>query len=151
MSKVKLAALGMTAVIGLVAGFEGLRNYAYKDAVGIPTICYGYTHQVMLGQYKPTAECERLLQYEIEAAYIGLRSCVDVKLTPGERIAYTSLVYNIGASKFCDSTIVKKLHSGDRVGACQELPKWVYAKGQRLPGLVKRRDAELKHCLSQLQ
>lgn len=150
MSKAKLAALGMTAVVGLVAGFEGLRQYAYRDAVGIPTICYGHTGDVVMGQRKSLAECGGLLEQDLMIAYNGVRSCVNVRLTPGERIAYTSFVFNVGTGAFCKSGIVRKINAGDRVGACHELPKWVYANRRPLPGLVKRRAAEKEYCLSQL-
>ena len=150
MSKAKLAALGMTAVIGLVAGFEGLRQQAYKDAVGIPTICYGHTGDVVMGQYKTAEQCREVLEWDIQAAYSGLKSCINVRLTPGERIAYTSFIFNVGAGAFCRSTIARKINSGDRIGACNDLRRWVYANRRPLPGLVKRRESERTYCLSQL-
>jgi lysozyme len=152
MSKAKLAAIGLTAAVGLVAGFEGLKQYAYRDAVGIPTICYGHTGpDVKFGSLKSREECANLLESDLMVAYDGLRYCTNVRLTDGERIAYTSFVFNVGAQKYCRSTINRKLHSGDRIGACYELRKWVYAGNQRLPGLVKRRESELSYCLRDLQ
>ena len=152
MSKAKLAALGLTAAVGLVAGFEGLRQYAYRDAVGIPTICYGHTGtDVKFGTLKSREECRNLLETDLMVAYDGLRYCTNVRLTDGERIAYTSFVYNVGAGAYCQSGIVRKLNAGDRIGACHELQKWVYAKRRVLPGLVSRRAEEMRYCLRDLQ
>ena len=38
--------------------------------------------------------------------------------------------------------MARKLKAGDIPGACNELPRWIYAKGKVLPGLVARRAAE---------
>ena len=55
--------------------------------------------------------------------------------------------FNVGAYAACNSTLVRKVNSGDRIGACNEYPRWVYAGNQILPGLVKRRAAERDLCL----
>lgn len=150
MNKARLAALGLTAAVGLIAGYEGLRQSAYLDAVGVPTICYGHTGDVVMGQRRTVEQCGDILQADILKAYDGIRQCINVRMTDGERIAYTSFAFNVGASAFCRSTIARKINSGDRVGACNELPKWVYAKRRLLPGLQTRRQSERTYCLSQL-
>lgn len=151
MSKARIAALGLTAAVGLVAGFEGLRQSAYFDAVGIPTICYGHTGDVVMGQRRTVEQCGEILQADILKAYDDIRPCINVRLTDGERIAYTSFAFNVGAGAFCRSGVARRLNAGDRIGACNELRKWVYANRRPLPGLVKRRDSERTYCLSQLQ
>lgn len=146
MSKARIAALGLGACLTFVAGFEGLRTVAYKDPVGIPTICYGSTAGVVLGQAATRAQCEALLGKELLQAHDAMQRCVKVPLSAGERSAYTSFTYNLGARNFCTSTMARKLNAGDRRGACAELSRWVNAKGIRLPGLVKRRAAERELC-----
>jgi lysozyme len=64
--------------------------------------------------------------------------------------AYTSFTYNVGVGAFEKSTLLRKLNGGDRVAACNELPRWVYARGVKLPGLVNRRREEQALCLSGL-
>lgn len=146
MSKARIAALGLGACLTLVAGFEGLRTVAYKDPVGIPTICYGSTAGVKLGQSATRAQCEALLGKELLQAHAAMVACVKVPLSPGERSAYTSFTYNVGARAFCGSTLAKKLNRGDRAGACAELSRWNKAKGIVLPGLTRRRAAERSLC-----
>jgi lysozyme len=60
--------------------------------------------------------------------------------------ASVSFAYNVGAQAFCGSTMARKLRAGDMPGACAELSRWVYAKGELLPGLVRRRAAERAMC-----
>lgn len=144
---VKLAAV----LVAAVAAFEGLRTVAYRDPVGIPTICFGETRGVRIGDRKTAAECRTLLQnrlYEFEA---GVRSCLlyPDKLPDGTYAAILSFAYNVGTNAFCQSTLKRKLDKGDIKGACAELPRWVKAKGVRLPGLVNRREAERKLCLKE--
>lgn len=143
----RLVVAGIAAAVPLVAAFEGLRQKAYLDPVGIPTACFGATHGVRLGQTYTREQCDNLLATELLEANAGVDSCVSVPLSDGQRVAFVSFVYNVGRSKFCGSTLVRKLNAGDYMGACNELPRWVYAKGIKLPGLVKRREKERAICL----
>lgn len=138
----------LAVALTAVAGFEGLRTEAYKDPVGIPTICFGYTPGVQLGDKATVEECKQLLTDEVIVHGLDVSNVVKVSLSHEEQAAYTSFAYNVGARAFGNSTLLRKLNAGDRTGACNELPRWVYAKGIKLPGLVKRRIAERDLCLS---
>ena len=48
-------AAGLIAV-GIVGGFEGLRTKAYRDVVGVPTICFGETRGVKMGDTATDAQ-----------------------------------------------------------------------------------------------
>ena len=48
-------------VVATVGDFEGLRTSAYPDVIGIPTICYGETRGVRLGDRRTVAECKAML------------------------------------------------------------------------------------------
>lgn len=143
----KLAAAGSLAIAtSLVSYFEGRSLVAYLDPVGIPTICDGSTKGVKLGQTKTAAECDALLVGELGQACAAVDRAVRVPLPPPRRAALCSFVYNAGATNFTTSTLLRKLNSGDTRGACAELDRWVYAKGQKLAGLVNRRAAERELC-----
>lgn len=146
MSKARIAALGLGTCLVLVGSFEGLRTVAYKDPVGIPTICYGSTAGVKMGQTATRAQCEELLGEELLEAHDAMAACVKVPLSPNERSAYTSFTYNVGGLAFCRSTLVRKLNAGDHRGACAELSRWNKARGIVLPGLTRRRAAERQLC-----
>lgn len=131
-----------------VSGAEGLRTVAYRDPVGIPTICFGETKGVKLGDKTSADQCEGLLIKRLGEFEAGVSGCVKVALPDTRRAALVSFAYNVGVPTFCGSTLVRKLNAGDVVGACDQLRRWVYAGSIKLPGLVKRREEERKLCLA---
>lgn len=144
---IKYAAAGSLAMAtALVSHFEGRSLLAYLDPVGIPTICYGSTAGVKLGQTKTPEECSALLAGELGQACASVDKLARVALPPARRAALCSFVYNVGPTAFASSTLLRKLNAGDSRGACAELSRWTYAGGRQLPGLVKRRSAERELC-----
>jgi lysozyme len=143
----RYAAFACSVALGLIAGWEGKSNKAYLDLVNVPTICYGYTHGVRLGDIKTDTECVQLLRKEVNRIDEIVSHTVRVPLRDHERAAIISFIYNVGEGNFYKSTLLKKLNRGDIAGACNELPKWVYAKGKRLQGLANRREDERLVCL----
>lgn len=152
MTPIKKTVLGYAAAgslamaTALVSHFEGRSLVSYLDPVGIPTICYGSTAGVKLGQTKTPEECSALLAGELGQACASVDKAVRVPLTPARRAALCSFVYNAGATAFQASTMLRLLNQGDTRGACAQLDRWVYASGQKLGGLVKRRAAERELC-----
>ena len=158
MSKFKqpLLAMGLSGALltggVLVAQQEGLVLGTYVDPVGIVTACFGQTGpEFELGQRFSEQECLAMLAEDLDVFDRQLTNQVRVPLTDSERAAYLSFMYNVGAQNFSDSTLRKKLLRGDRIGACNELSRWVYAKGKKLQGLVNRRETERQLCLKELQ
>lgn len=140
-------AAGLGAAVPVIQHYEGKRNAAYLDPVDIPTICYGHTGGVKLGQRLSDEQCLELLAEDMLEAAESVTRCVTKPMTDHQRAAFVSFAFNVGGSKFCRSTLARKASAGDINGACNELPKWVYAGGKKLPGLVKRRNAEQAVCL----
>jgi lysozyme len=151
-SRLKRNSTLAAAVVALVAGFEGLRTFAYRDPVGIPTICFGETRGVRMGDRATAEECKAMLKVRLIEFETGMRSCLRAPdaLPVGAYAAFLSFTYNVGAGAFCRSTLASKANAGDIRGACNELPKWTTARGIRLPGLVNRRKAEQAVCLKGL-
>ncbi|TWC35075.1 lysozyme [Pseudomonas sp. SJZ079] len=141
------ALAGVLAIaVPLVGYFEGRSLLAYLDPVGIPTICDGITKGVELGQTASVAECDALLAAELGAAITSVDRLIQRPQPDTRRAALGSFVFNVGAGAFSGSTLLRKLNAGDIAGACAELSRWVYAKGRKLAGLVKRRAAERQLC-----
>jgi GH24 family phage-related lysozyme (muramidase) len=59
--------------------------------------------------------------------------------------ALVSWSFNMGCGAAQSSTLVKRLNNGENVNKVlsEELPKWVHGNGKVLPGLVRRRNAEI--------
>lgn len=148
--RARIVTASMVATLGVAASvvgyYEGRVNSTYLDPVGIPTICYGHTATVRLGQTYTDEECERLLHEDLSDAVDAVDRLVTVQLPVERRAALVSFVFNVGEQAFSQSTLLRKLNSGDVAGACAELDRWVYAGGRVLPGLVKRRATERELC-----
>lgn len=67
---------------------------------------------------------------------------IAVPLTDGQFDGLVSFTFNLGAGALQRSTMRRKLNRGEQDGIPAELMKWVWAGGQKLTGLVRRRKAE---------
>lgn len=149
----KLLAYGFTAAVALSGGYliapnEGKVNATYIDPVGIATSCYGHTGpELKLGQKFTDEQCLDQLAKDLSAHDKQMMNLVRVPLTDYQHAAFLSFAYNAGVGNFKSSTMLRKLNSKDYEGACEELSKWVYAKKQKLNGLVTRRQQEKDMCL----
>jgi len=90
-------------------------------------------------------EAEKLLRNELSETYLPevLRLCPVLKQHPNKLNAIVDFCYNLGAGNLQRSTLRRRINAQDWQGAEDELKKWVKAGGVVLPGLVKRREAEI--------
>lgn len=143
--------MGISSVgLALIKMFEGLRLKAYLCSAGVPTIGYGHTKGVRLGDTCSDAQADAWLQEDVQEAVAAVNRLVKVPVTQGQFDALVSFTFNLGADEdvddkaegLGDSTLLKKLNAGDITGAAAEFGKWVKAGGVVVEGLVKRRQAE---------
>lgn len=135
--------------IASIAGYEGYSRYAYKDVAGVPTIGYGTTKGVKMGDTTTRQEAKSFLVRDASAMAKQMQSLIKVPLFQHEWDAYLSFTYNVGIGNFRSSTLLKKLNAGDYAGACAQMKRWVYAGGKKVKGLVNRREAEYRMCMGQ--
>lgn len=149
MSRLKKTAAVGAAAVALVAGFEGLRTKAYLDSVKVPTICFGETRGVKMGDRKTVAECKAMLGERLVEFEAGMRKCLrnPDALPDGPYIAALSLSYNIGTGAFCRSSVRRYFDAGQIRQGCDAFRNFTKAGGMRLQGLVNRREAERAICL----
>lgn len=148
---VGVLSLSATGLIG-IASYEGFSEKAYIPIKGdVPTIGFGSTEGVKMGDAITVPQALDRLRRDITVAESAISRCVRVPLSQGELDAYTSLAFNIGTDAFCRSTLVVKLNGGDYAGACEEIKRWVYAGGRRVPGLVARREKEYATCVGEVR
>ena len=142
----------LALALPLIGGWEGKRNDAYLDLVGVPTICFGHTKGVSLGDHMTDAQCAALLRSEVLEYREGLHGyfSADTKtqrLPAARDAAYTSLAYNVGIRGAGSSTATRRLNAGNVAGGCQALTWWNKAGGRVVRGLVRRRADEYRHCM----
>ena len=134
------------AGLRLIKKFEGLRLDAYKCSAGVPTIGYGSTKGVEMGDKISPEEAELLLVADLEEASHQVERLITVPLNDNQFAALVSFVFNCGAGNFKASTLLRELNKGDYGFVPFQLNRWVKAtvNGVKisLKGLVKRREAE---------
>lgn len=123
---------------------EGLRLEAYEDAAGVPTIGYGHTKDVRMGDRISEYWAKELLRDDIEVAEQQVKE-LGVARTEGQLDALTSFVFNLGIGRLKESTLLRVIREGgSKQQIRKEFKRWVYAGGKKLPGLVTRREWEAK-------
>ncbi len=93
-------------------------------------------------------EADRLFDTDVARFETGVREGVTDPISQGQFDAMTSFAYNVGVSKFKQSTMLKKFNSGNLDEVPNEWMKWVKSEGRRNPGLVSRRREELEQFFS---
>lgn len=130
------------AGLDLIKQHEGLRLKSYKDVGGVKTIGYGHTGSGASKSKITEQEAEQLLVQDVQDAEQAVADLVNVPLEQNQFDALVSLVFNIGAGAFKNSTLLKKLNAGDVDGATKEFLRWNKVKGRVVSGLTNRRRQE---------
>ncbi|TAJ97005.1 MAG: lysozyme [Reyranella sp.] len=133
--------------IALIKEFEGLELEAYPDpgnkVTGEPwTIGYGHTHGVRQGDTCTEEQATEWLREDLKATEGAIKHLVDVMITQNQFDALASFVFNIGATQFGNSTLLRLLNKWDYEGAAEQFKRWNRGADGVLPGLVRRRAAE---------
>ena len=135
----------------LIRKWEGCRLETYLCSAGVPTIGYGSTGpHVKSGMRITQAEADALLEKDVKRFIDVVDLQITAKLTNNQRCALICFAFNVGAGALLDSTLRRRLNSGEdpnRV-AKEEIPRWNKAGGKVLEGLARRREDELKLFLS---
>lgn len=133
-----------TSVLGksLIKDFEGLRLNAYKCPASVPTIGYGHTKGVKMGQKITYEQAEDFLIEDIAPIERFLNG-MSINFRQEQFDALVSWIFNLGLERFSSSTLFKRIISNaSDEEITDQIVKWVYAGGQPLVGLKRRRIAE---------
>ena len=132
--------------IQLIKEFEGFEPNPYADVGGLSTI--GYGHLIRNGEENIVEVTEKGALFLLKEDLIPIRSCIcfeiEVQLNQNQFDALSCLIYNIGTNAFSNSTLLSKInqHSGADAIA-KEWLRWCYVNKKFIPGLKRRRKAEL--------
>ncbi len=149
MSDLNLSKKGLS----MIASFESFEPKAYYCPAGVLTIGYGHTgtnaqgEELQEGDTVTQEQAMRLLHEDVLWAENAVNK-QKLTLSQNQFDALVSFVFNVGASAFSHSTLLKKLKNGDHEKAAYEFLRWNKAGGKVLRGLTARREAERDLFLS---
>lgn len=122
----------------------GLRLEAYEDAAGVPTIGYGHTKDVRMGDKISEYWAKEMLREDITEAEWQVKE-LNVARNEAQLDALTSFVFNLGIERLKESTLLKVIREGgSKQQIRKEFKRWVYADGKKLKGLEHRREWEAR-------
>ena len=131
--------------IALIKKFEGCRLDAYQCSAGVWTIGFGTTKGVKEGATCTQDEAEASLAHDLFQFEQSILKMVDVPLKQNEFDALISWIYNLGATNFSESTLLRRINDNNdssRADIPYQIRRWNRAGGKVLDGLVRRREAE---------
>jgi len=132
--------------IALTKASEGCKLKAYPDPAsgGAPwTIGWGSTGpDVKKGIVWTQKKADQRLLARLGTLAAAIQS--KSKVTQGQLDALVDFAYNLGLGGLYNSTLWRKHKAGDYAGAAEEFPKWKFASGKVMNGLVTRRAKEQK-------
>lgn len=153
----------------MLVTLEGIDTTIYSDVVGIPTIGVGH----VLTQYERASGKIELSSGEVLDIRNGLTQAqvmnlmlddvaqregyvndlVKVDLEQYQFDALVSWVFNVGLGAMRNSTLLRRLNSGEYDAVPEELRRWtkgtINGKKQTIRGLVNRRNTEIAMWLGQ--
>lgn len=141
-----------------VADWEGFEPQAYHDAAGKLTIGVGHRltrSELSAGEIWIQGEAVRyaagltdrqvldLLAQDLEGAESAVNEGVEVELQQNQFDALVSFCFNVGATAFKNSTLLRRLNQSGYEEVPAQLRRWVHCCGVIVPGLVSRREHEI--------
>ncbi len=132
--------------LDLIKKFEGFSPTIYICPGGWPTIGYGHVVREHERERYETGidlgTAAALLRNDVGVSERSVLRLIQVSLGDGQFDALVSFAFNLGAGALQRSTLRRKINREAHAHVPAEFSRWVWAGGRRLPGLVRRREAE---------
>lgn len=130
--------------IELIKLNEGFRGAAYTCPAGKLTIGYGTTQGVKPAMMVTELQAEMLLKKHLTGIENQLNS-LGLRINQNQFDALIDFIYNVGWGSFVKSTLLRLIKANPQSPQiADEFRKWRLGGGVILPGLVRRREAEIK-------
>jgi lysozyme len=141
-----------------LAAWEGFERRSYRDAAGKLTIGVGHLltrSELSSGKIWIQGEAVRyaaglsdrqvldLLGQDLKGAENVVNEGVEVELKQNQFDTLVSFCFNVGASAFKNSTLLRRLNQGGYDEVPAQLRRWVHCDGAVETGLVNRREHEI--------
>jgi lysozyme len=145
--------------LSLLEQWEGFKLQVYRDSAGLPTIGVGHlltrselTSGKIIINGVPVKyangltqqQVNDLLAQDVKPAAQAVSESVKVALNQNQFDALTSFTFNVGIAAFRGSTLLRLLNQGQYDQVPAQLLRWTRSGGQVVPGLLNRRQNEIK-------
>lgn len=108
-----------------IKNYEKIELKSYQDEAKVWTIGYGHTGKEVYPNMKITEnQANMFLFNDLSKFENAVNQYVKVPLSQNQFDALVAFSYNAGIGAFKNSTLLKKLNSGDFEGASEEFGKW---------------------------
>lgn len=147
MSRVRKSAAFAALLVATTGSAEGLRLKAYRDVIGVPTVCYGETKGVRMGDRYTKAECDKMFVQRLDGFANAVEKCIRKPMSNETEVAFVSLAFNIGEGAFCKSSVARLYNASAYRESCNAMLRFNRAGGRVVRGLTLRRQKERELCL----
>jgi lysozyme len=145
--------------LSLLEQWEGFKLQVYRDSAGLPTIGVGHlltrselTSGKIIINGVPVKyangltqqQVNDLLAQDVKPAAQAVSDGVKVALNQNQFDALVSFTFNVGVGAFQGSTLLRLLNQGQYDQVPAQLLRWTRSGGQVVPGLLNRRQNEIK-------
>lgn len=122
---------------------EGFSEVAYIPVPGdVPTIGYGFTHGVKMGDTITREEADHRFVIELVKYEMAVERACTNPPNQNQFDAMVLLCFNIGITGFCKSTVLRCHNAGDHQAAARAFGLWNKSGGKVYAGLTRRRAEE---------
>lgn len=144
--------------IRLLSRLEGVSLHVYNDVAALPTIGIGHLltrSELTSGKVEVNGipvrysegitklQASALLDRDLKKFEQLIEDCVTVPLDQNQFDALVIFSFNIGRGAFKGSTLLRRLNEGRYTEIPEQLRRWCYASGKKIPGLAARREKEI--------
>ena len=130
------------ALVEFVAAWESLRLRAYLDGGGVPTIGYGHTRGVQLGDECDEMQAQAWLETELDDYGVDLLRYMERDPSQQQYDALLSLSFNCGTRAIGESGVMARFNAGLDQECADRFLLWSKDNGKVIRGLVRRREGE---------
>ena len=128
--------------LAIIKHYEGCKFNAYHCPAGIPTIGYGHTLGVKMGDVITQDQADAFLVDDLIHFEILVNS-LKLNINQDQFDVLIDFCYNIGYGELKTSSFLQHVKSkASNSIICASLNEWVHGGGKVLPGLVKRRKTD---------
>jgi len=145
--------LELAAEIVTAPWADSFEAEAYHDPVGYATIGYGHllSRETWIGleQFSPISDDEGLamLLKDMERSLASVFRLIEHPLEDNQYAALVDFAFNCGSGNLQASTLRRVINRGELNEAPRQFRRWVHARGVKLAGLVRRREADVEMWL----